>query len=181
MMAENTDTTALTGEGRQVTLSTGTVVTVQRLKVRQTMSLLKIITRGAGNALNQLSFDADTDAAQFGVQLGATIIFAIPEAEDETIEFIQRMVAPEGLIEGKKLSKPEQEINEAKWDALVAELDNPELDDLVTIIEVVMEAEAPHLLALGKRLALLWSVQTKSETAKSSKKRAVSSKDTSND
>ena len=38
---------------------------------------------------------------------------------------------------------------------LRAELRDPELDDLITIVEEVVKIEGPHILALGKRLAAL--------------------------
>jgi hypothetical protein len=177
-MPANPDIDTLTTETEPLELSTGTKVNVERLKTRQTMSLLKILTRGAGAAMSTLSFGDDTDQSEFVQQLIASIVLAIPEAEDETIEFVQRMVSPADLItpdRGKKLTVPESEINEAKWTSLIIELDNPELEDLVAIIEVVAKNEAPHLLALGKRLALLWKVQTKSVVAK----QAPSSKRTS--
>jgi hypothetical protein len=165
MTTANKDTEILASEAEPLTLSSGVRVNVERLKTRQTMSLLKIITRGAGAAMADLSFDESTTTADFTGKLLGAIVMSIPEAEDETMEFLGKMTSPVGLIEGAR-SAPEKEINSGLYEALAKEMYNPELEDLVAIVEVIVTNEAPHMLALGKRLALLLKVQKKSETAK---------------
>ncbi len=146
--------TAVSTEGPLV-LSNGLKVDVNRLKTRETMKLLKIITRGAGYALSSL--DLSGDNSEFAEALIVSVVLAIPEAENETIEFIQAMVRPTELVANPK-SKPEKEVNAQIEDQLVEALQNPELEDLVSIITRVVHVEAPHIQALGKNLALLLKV-----------------------
>ncbi len=148
-----------------VTLDSGTQVTINRLRTREMLSLLRVLTRGAGGALADLDFSGET--TDFAARLLGVAIVSIPEAEDETITFVQRMVAPVGLIEGRRLSKPEQEINQEKWADLAAQVENPELEDLFTIVERVIKVEAPHMQALGKKFAFLIQTATRTGTTTS--------------
>lgn len=146
--------TVVSTEG-PIELSNGVKVDVNRLKTRETMKLLKIVTRGAGYALQTL--DLSGESGEFAEALIVSVVLAIPEAEDETIEFIQAMVRPTDLVANPK-SKPEKEINADIEEKLAEALQNPELDDLVAIITRVVHVEAPHIQALGKNLALLLKV-----------------------
>jgi hypothetical protein len=155
---ENPDIATIASEPNEVTLEDGTVVSINRLKTREMMSLLKILTRGAGAVLGEVGLSSDMEPGEFtGTLLSATVL-AIPEAEDEAIEFVNRMVSPTGIVTARKLSKPEQEINEEKYTHLAEILDNPEIIDLITIISKVVEIEAPHIQSLGKSLAAIWKV-----------------------
>lgn len=154
MTTVNTDIDTVASEPEPLVLSTGLPVEIQRLKTRQTMRLMKILTRGAGAALSDLNFSGDEDNM---TQLLGTVLFSIPEAEDETVEFIRSMLLPAGLIADPR-TKAENEANAALLDRLDEEMDNPELDDLVTIFEKVVELERDHLTALGKRVAALLKV-----------------------
>lgn len=156
MTTKNTDIDNIDAAPEPLVLTTGLPVLVERLKTRQTMRLLKILTAGAGPALADLRFDGD-DTEGMTAQILGTILFAIPDAEEETIDFVQSMVIPAGLIDSPH-SKPEKEVNAELFERLARDLENPELDDLVSIIEVVVRNEAPHLAALGKRLGLLLNV-----------------------
>jgi hypothetical protein len=88
-------------------------------------------------------------------------LLSIPDAEDETIEFIRSMVYPVGLIERKGLNKQDAERNTLLWDALDEEMQNPDLDDLITIIEAVVKRESQDIQALGKRLASMFTLAEK--------------------
>lgn len=139
-------------EGGPITLTNGLTIEVNRLKTRETMKLLKIITRGAGYALTTLDLSGESE--DFAQSLILSIALAIPEAEDETIDFVRALVAPVGLVKNPK-SKAEKEVNEGIFTQLEEALENPELDDLIEILTAVVQAEAPHIQALGKRLGLL--------------------------
>lgn len=162
----NPELEALVAEGDEITLSTGTRITVERLKTRQLFKFVKILTSGAGQILANLDFGDIEDGAAFAGQLLAVTLVAIPDAEDESIDFIQSMVRPVGVIEKPRTAK-ERESNEALYDAIAEELDNPELDDLITIFTRVVTAEAPHIQALGKRLAGLLATAISGLAAKS--------------
>lgn len=167
MTTVNEDIDTIAADPALVTLESGSQILVQRLKTRQLMRLMKVLTRGAGEAITSLSFGEETSTEEFTGNLIGAVILSIPEAENETIDFIQSMVLPVGIIERPR-TKPEIEVNEGLLTALAEELANPELDDLVTIVEHIVTTEAPHMLALGKRLAVLFKMQTKSDTAKRS-------------
>jgi hypothetical protein len=96
----------------QIVFLDGTPALVKRLKTREMMALLKILTRGAATTLVDFAGEADSD--DFASTLIAAVIMAIPEAENETVEFVQRMVEPMGLVEGSRLSKNEREINASR-------------------------------------------------------------------
>jgi hypothetical protein len=140
-----------------VPLSTGYKVGLQRMKTRQFFRLLKVLTRGVGPAVVQ-SLDFKDDPEAFGRNLLAMTLMAIPEAEQQFIEFLQSMCTPLGLHEahGKnRLSKQQAEDNAAAVTELIEELNNPELDDLLTLAEEIVKQEAPEIQALGKRVASL--------------------------
>jgi hypothetical protein len=142
---ENEDIDRLDPVSSMVQLGSGTEVEVERLRSRQFFKMLRIVTRGGSSALGMMNFNLNGSETEFATQLTALIVFAIPESEDETIEFIQSMCKPANLADDKKIA-------DAQRKALREELDNPELDDLVSIIEVVVRREGSDLKALGKRL-----------------------------
>jgi hypothetical protein len=148
----NVDVETLTSatESDELTLTSGSVVRVHRIRTRETFALLKILTRGVGPILGELSFDRD-DPEAFAGQMISLVVLAIPDAEDETIEFLQRMVSP---------------VNPADNDRVTEELSNPELEDTIAIIEKVIRNESSHMLALGKRLAALFGTKTAEISAK---------------
>lgn len=168
MTTENTptDTDAILAEATPLTLSTGTNVRVQRLKTIQMLRLLRIFTKGIGD-ITALNLNVDDE--DFGQTLLSIALMAIPEAEQETIEFVQSLVEPVDLIKEPK-SKADREKNTEVLTAFFLETQNPELEDLIDILEVVIKNEAPHVIALGKRIAALVTAQTKSAAAKSGAK-----------
>lgn len=158
-----------------LTLSNGLEIEVERLRTRALMSLLKILTYGAGEALLNLRVTDDTSEEDFtGALLGA-IIFAIPEAENETIEFINRMVVPAGL----RATKTKEDIaHNVALDAQLRDaLSDPDLTDLFLIVSEIVKREAPHIRALGKQISVLFPMakmnaekQQTSSTKRSTKK-----------
>jgi hypothetical protein len=159
-MTTPTDLLALVGNPEPVTLESGFGVQILDLKTRQLLRLLKIITTGAGPLLPSFKlYEDDQTPEEFGAKLLGLIIIAIPEAEDETIDFVQSMVQPAGLRAER--SKSDKIANEPLWSALRVQLENPSLDDLVTIFEEVVQREAPHIQSLGKRLSSIWTLAVK--------------------
>lgn len=129
-----------------VELSDGTKVRIQPLKLRQFLKMMRIVTRGGANVLSSVALNFTGDAEAFATSLIAVVLFSLPEAEDETVEFLRAMVTP--VDESAK----------ATVDALLAD---PELDDAVTIIEAVVRREAPDLKALGSRLGTMFQTAQK--------------------
>lgn len=147
-----------------VKLSTGYEVGIQRLKTRQFFRLLKVLTRGVGPAVVQSGLDFSKDPEAFGQSLLAMTLMAIPEAEQQFIEFLTSMCTPSGLHEAHgrtRLSKQQAEDNQAAVADMMEELNNPELDDLLDLAEAIVRQEAPEIQALGKRVASLLELARK--------------------
>jgi hypothetical protein len=160
-----------------VKLSTGYEVGLQRLKTRQFFRLLKVLTRGVGPAMVQSGLDFAQDREAFGQNLLAMTLMAIPEAEQQFIEFLQSMCTPLGLHEahGKnRLDKQQLEDNSAALSELLEELHNPELDDLLDLAEAIVKQEAPEIQALGKRVASLLELAKKTGQLKDKSKETSS-------
>lgn len=129
--------------GAPFTLSDGTLVLANELRLKEFLALLKIVTRGAAVALGEVRLN--TTDADFSQSLISLFIFAIPEAEEEAADFLRLMVRPVGPF-----ASPDEEIAaRAKLDGLMI---NPDLEDLFSIIEVVVVTEGKDLRRLGKRL-----------------------------
>lgn len=146
-----------------VTLKSGLVVQLESLRARQFFKLLRIITHGALPGMREAGlFDMDgLDADEFMGRLLSVTLLSIPDAENETIEFIRSLCYPYGLIERKGLNKQDVERNKILWEALDEELENPDLDDLITILEAVVKRESEDIQALGKRLASMFKLAEK--------------------
>lgn len=151
------DVDALSPSPDLITLESGFVVNVERLRTRGMFKLLKIVTRGAGPIVMQMKLDFE-DSEAFVAQLLALIMMAVPEAEDEAIEFVRFMVTPSEYKE-KAASKAEIEKNKELFEILADELDDPALTDMITIISKIIENEAQDIQALGKQLSALLKTQ----------------------
>jgi hypothetical protein len=145
---------ALSPEVTPITLSTGMEVNVVRMRLRQLMRFMKIITAGANGVLGELSLRADMEPEEFTGQLLGLLLVAIPEAEDEAVEFIKSMVEPVGLIERPR-TKDERQKNDDLLVDLYGSLGNPTIDDTFNIIERIVRNEAADIQSLGKRLVAM--------------------------
>lgn len=150
------DVDVLDPQPNVVMLESGAQVEIVPLKSRQFFKLLRIITHGAGDAVQALRLDPNDSDGAFIAKMVGTILFSIPEAENEAIDFVVSMVKPVGLIEGRKLDEEAKERNIELWAKVLDEFDNPSMDDMVSIIEKIIENEAPNLKALGKRLMTMF-------------------------
>ena len=123
-----------------------------------------MLTRGVGPAVVQSGLDFSKDPEAFGQSLLAMTLMAIPEAEQQFIEFLTSMCTPVGLHEAHgraRLSKQQAEDNQTAINEMVEELNNPELDDLLDLAEAIIRREAPEIQALGKRVASLLELARK--------------------
>jgi hypothetical protein len=146
----------------RVKLLSGHEYELLRIKTRQFFRLLRILTHGAGERMiRTLDFKAAGEV--FTQQLLMLLMLSIPDAEDETIYFIQSMLRPPGLAAdahpGAKLGKEDTEHDEKLWAELSADTFNPEMDDLLTIMEAIVRQEAPEVQALGKKLRDMLAAQ----------------------
>ena len=131
--------------GPLITLESGLEVEVKPLKMREFFKLLRIVTRGGAELLPTMQLTLNQGEEEFVAQFLALLFFAIPEAGEESEDFLRAMVQPAHLKGNEKADEP-------KWLALEAELDNPEIADAITIIEKIVKSEAEDLKALGNRL-----------------------------
>lgn len=162
------DVAALDPISSEVTLSTGTVVTINDLKTRQFFRLMRIVTTGAGHMLSTYRLDGDLSSDEFMGRLLALIVLSVPEAEDEAVEFLRGMCVPNGLrapYPGQPLSKDAKSYNDSLWAQLYAELENPELEDTIDIISVIVRREAGDIQSLGKKLRKMFDVVSKTGQA----------------
>lgn len=134
--------------------STGFTVEVVRMRTRQFFRLLRILTHGAGPAMMQAGLNFNAEGREFVTQLLTLVVMSIPDAETEAVQFLASMCKPAGLIEreGATLNKQENEANAALWKQHGEELHNPDLEDTIDLIELIVRQEAPELQALGKKL-----------------------------
>lgn len=164
MTTESNDVEALAPSPDTVTLESGLVVRVERLRTRGMFKLLKVVTRGGGPILMQMPLDFN-DTEAFVQQFLAVVMMAVPEAEDEAIDFIRAMVTPAEFDENAK-TKAAQQRNRDLIEELVKELEDPEIGDTLEIIMKIVQNEASDIAALGKRLAATLKIQTASLEAK---------------
>lgn len=156
---------ALDPSQAEVELESGFVIELERLKSRQFFKLLRIVT--SSGAIPQLAnagifnIDEDTDTAEFTAQFVTVVLMCVPEAENETIDFIRSMARPAGLRLGRRINKQDEELNTQLYFRFEEELENPELGDLVSIIEAIIRREAADIQALGKRLASMFKLAQK--------------------
>lgn len=166
-----------------VSLCSGLKVRVVRLKMRQLFRLLRIVTRGGAQYLPMLRealvgmSEGEDSAEVFGTQFLAVVLMALPEAEDEAVDFISSVVEPVDLAPGS--DKRARERNDELRLELSAELYNPEPDDVITILECVVLREKDDLVSLGKRLAAMWTVAAKTEQAGTTEQHSTPSDSTS--
>lgn len=158
----------------EMTLSSGIVVEFEELKARQFFRMLRILTRGAADVMAENPIDFGGDEQTIAIQVASLLVFAIPEAEDETIDFIKSMVKPAGLEPGR--DKASRDRNEKKYAELDAELDNPELNDLLDLVNAIIQREAADLGGLGKRLRSLFETAAKAGQMASQPAGSASSK-----
>jgi hypothetical protein len=159
-MADESELDRLDPEPVTIELVSGFPVDVVRMKTRQLFRFMRILVKGGAN-IPQL--DLSNGAENLGAQLMGILIMAIPEAESETISFLQSMSEPHGVIKKPvaQLSKAENEHNKALFDRYGDEMFNPELDDTLALLEAIVAREAPELLALGKKIQKLATVARK--------------------
>lgn len=133
-------------------LKCGIEFEMQPLKLRQFLALLRIVTRGATGVLATGGISS-RDGEDFARQLMMLLLFAIPESEQETIDFIQTLTKPVLTGNPDADADLQQQFDEALLD--------PELEDIVLIVQALVEREADDLRSLGNRLKSMLTVATK--------------------
>lgn len=111
---------------------------VKRVKTREFFALLGVITTGMGGNLGQLNFDTENQD-EFGAQLLAALFVALPNAVDPFVRLVRDLVRAD----------------DDKFAVQLRDyLDNPDLDDLMEIADVVVMQEQNTIWSLvGKARA----------------------------
>lgn len=124
----------------EVTIN-GLACTVRRLKTREFLALLRVVTSGLGPALGEVDIDF-TDGESFGRDMSALMLLAIPNAVDEFALFLTQIVEPKDKGRAGEVS------------AYLA--DNPDLDVLLDVFEKVAEQEKDDLAVLAGKTQAIW-------------------------
>lgn len=156
---ERSETERLDPIGTRFKLVSGTEVEIMPLRLRQFLKFLRILTSGASEIWGNMQLNTE-DVNAFMRDLAGLALFAIPEAEDQTVDFLKSIVQPADLPEGR--DRPTSDRRMQMWNDLSQELENPDLDDALSLIQAIIEAEAADLMALGKRLKKMFETVRRS-------------------
>lgn len=118
---------------------------VKRLRAREFLALLRVLTRGFGDGIAQITLAGD-DAEEMQGQIMGMMLVAIPEAVDEFVDFVAKVVEPADGSDAKRLAKS---------------LQNPDVTVLIDVAEFIATQEKDDLAALmGKARAALARIQS---------------------
>lgn len=146
-------------------LKSGTEVEISPMNLRETMKLLRIITHGAGGYVGALMDGLNVnDPAGFATTLATVVVMSFPDAEAETVEFLQSMVVPAGLKDIADAKERQDRIDQVK-----AELHNPSLGDFTMLVEAIIKRESEDIRGLGKRLGAVLNLAARQEDVNSAK------------
>lgn len=133
-----------------MTLTVGGIeARVNRLRSREFLSLMRVLTRGIGTGAKDLKFEGDADAMR--AQFIGLFIVAVPNAVPEFAQFLLTVVEP---------------IDPSQRGLLAREMDNPEIEVMLDVFEIIATQEKDDLSSLvGKARAALSRIQSLYTTA----------------
>lgn len=115
---------------------------VRRLKTREFLSLVNVLTSGLGPALSEVKLDF-SDGDTVAQDMSALMLLAVPNALDEFTMFLRVVVeAKDGRQAGRVATYL---------------MDNPDLDVLLEIFEVIAMQEKDDLAVLAGKAQAMWS------------------------
>lgn len=115
---------------------------VRRMKTREFLSLMRVLSAGLGPALGTIRMDFSSPET-VARDMAALMVLALPNATEELALFLATIVEP---------------VREADRKGLVAYLhDNPELEDLLEVFERVAVQEKDDLASLAGKAQAMWS------------------------
>jgi hypothetical protein len=118
---------------------------VRRLKTREFLTLLRVITSGMGPAISRITLTPDDPEKLQGELIGLFLV-AVPNAIDEFAEFLLSIVEAETAKDQPALAK---------------EMVNPDPEVLLDVLTVLAEQEKDDLAVLaGKGKAALARIQS---------------------
>lgn len=119
---------------------------VKRLKMRELMQAVNVVTTGAGSSMQHIDLSG-AGAAEFG----ALLLMAIPAAGDEFTDLLGALLEPV-----EKLSE-----KDSRWVEFQAELRNPDPEVGLEVARILLEQEADTIDSLlGKGKMLFSAAQT---------------------
>jgi hypothetical protein len=118
----------------------GIEVTIRHLKTREFLQVMGIITRGLGPAAAQLQTENATPE-EMGALMAAALMQSLPASPEEFIRLLKMIVEP---------------VDQNRRVELMTYLNNPEIEDLLPIIDKVIENEVDNFVTLvGKARAYM--------------------------
>ena len=136
------DLDAIDPVGTEITVA-GAACVVNRLKAREFLALVRVLTVGLGDGLRAVSGSLSMDDEEaLGQELLALLLLAIPEAGEEFLAFVRTIVTP----------KDPRQTSE-----VLAALENPELDVMIEVAEKVVMQEAEDLQGLAGKAQAAWT------------------------
>lgn len=114
---------------------------VRRLKTREFLSLINVLTSGLGPALTDVSLDF-TDPDAVARDMSALMLLAVPNAVDEFTVFLRSVVDPIDADDRGKVA--------------AYLMDNPDIDVLLDIFEIVASQEKDDLATLAGKAQAMW-------------------------
>lgn len=115
---------------------------VRRLKTREFLALVQVLTSGLGPALGNVKLDFSDDEA-IARDLSALMLLAIPNAVDEFVFFLTSVVEPVKDSDRGKIATYLQ--------------DNPDIDVMLEIFEGIAVQEKDDLVVLAGKAQAMWS------------------------
>lgn len=117
-------------------------VRVRRLKTREFLALMKVLTSGLGGGLAQVRIDFSTPEHTAN-DFAALMLLAVPNAVEEFAVFLATVVEP---------------VNPDERAAVARYLhDNPELDEMLSIFEAIAVQEREDLSMLAGKAQAMWT------------------------
>ena len=116
---------------------------VARLKTREHLALGRILTRTAQFVdWNALSFRSEDPARQSAEALSimVTMLSHVPFAEDEVIKLFKAIVVPV------------ESVSEDEFRIWFRAIDNPDVDELVQVVAIVLRQEKDNWAKIGRSL-----------------------------
>lgn len=114
---------------------------VKRLKTREFLSLMRVLTAGLGPGLGAVSIDF-TDSESASRDLAALMLLAVPNALPEFTVFLAGVVEP---VDGEQAGKVARYLH-----------DNPDLDVMLVVFEAIATQEKDDLSALVGKVQAMW-------------------------
>jgi hypothetical protein len=119
-------------EGGRVTIG-GIECQIARIKFREFMLLMRVITNGLGQSIKQFRLDP-SNPDELQENLVAMVVLAVPNALEEFSYFLLSIVRP---------------VADSDRAALGLALENPEADEMLDVLGILVEQEKDDLVTGG--------------------------------